>query len=44
MVISAVLHLCNARHKSCMMADQIVGIDAGEVNAGIAEYHQTTLW
>jgi uncharacterized protein len=28
----------------CMMADQIGGIDAGEVDAGIAEYYQITLW
>jgi PPOX class probable FMN-dependent enzyme len=28
----------------CMMADQIAGIDAGDVDTGIAEYYQTTLW
>jgi hypothetical protein len=26
------------------MADQIAGIDAGDVDTGIAEYYQTTLW
>jgi PPOX class probable FMN-dependent enzyme len=28
----------------CMMADQIEGIGAAEVDEGIAEYYQTTLW
>lgn len=28
----------------CMMADQIGGFAAAEVDAGIAEYYQTTLW
>ena len=28
----------------CMMADQIGGIAAAEVDEGIAEYYQTTLW
>lgn len=28
----------------CMMADQIGGIDAAEIDEGIAEYYQTTLW
>jgi len=28
----------------CMMADQIGGFAASEVDAGIAEYYQTTLW
>jgi hypothetical protein len=26
------------------MADQIAGIDAGDVDTGITEYYQTTLW
>lgn len=28
---------------SALMADQIAGVDASEVDAGIAEYYQTTL-
>jgi uncharacterized protein len=28
----------------CMMADQIGGIEAADVDEGIAEYYQTTLW
>jgi len=28
----------------CMMADQIAGIEAADVDEGIAEYYQTTLW
>ena len=28
----------------CMMADQLGGLDAAEIDEGIAEYYQTTLW